>query len=286
MPVRPSTKRNSGQDYEPSREARAGTSLHTGSRTLRGVVAEEPSRSPLSLRRRTSSCARPDTNGFAARKRVRGNDGARAPARADAANAASRLLPPGRYRPPATGFGLGSDTRSRASTALAAAEAAGLPAVAKAVDSELVHAAERTAGRGIFASKAAAADALRALSSDIASGGWPWGAIMVTPVRTACWFHLETAVSQCIRWLGRACEAEDGPDDEVAPVANGRIELTISDDDADVGYMSLPAHPGRGVPKAVTRQVALRELLPEYKGPEVYLDLDATNQLVGIEIVG
>ncbi len=69
-------------------------------------------------------------------------------------------------------------------------------------------------------------------------------------------------------------------------MANGKIEFIISSDESDVAYVSLPAHPGKGKAGVVARQVRLRDLLSEYDGPDIFLDLSASNELIGIEVVG
>jgi hypothetical protein len=48
--------------------------------------------------------------------------------------------------------------------------------------------------------------------------------------------------------------------------------------------LALPGHPGRGVPRAVAKQVRLLTLL-QYVGPDIHLDLDADGHLIGIEFV-
>lgn len=50
-------------------------------------------------------------------------------------------------------------------------------------------------------------------------------------------------------------------------MANGRIELKVSDDDEDVGYVSLPDHPPGTKPGMVRRSVRLRTLMPAYGDP-------------------
>lgn len=65
----------------------------------------------------------------------------------------------------------------------------------------------------------------------------------------------------------------------------GPLRLVIPGDDPLVGYLTLPGHPGDGVPGAVARTVRLRSLV-DYVGPDVVLDLDADGRLIGIEIVG
>ena len=68
-------------------------------------------------------------------------------------------------------------------------------------------------------------------------------------------------------------------------MANGKIELEVSGKrDADVGYVSLPGHPG-SAPAVVKRSIQLRELMPDYVGPDLVLDFDAAGVLIGIEIL-
>ena len=48
----------------------------------------------------------------------------------------------------------------------------------------------------------------------------------------------------------------------------------------------LPGHPGPGGEAASSvRQVALHSLIQNYKGPELFLDIDAQGRAIGIEIV-
>jgi hypothetical protein len=68
-------------------------------------------------------------------------------------------------------------------------------------------------------------------------------------------------------------------------MAKGKIELKVSDKDRSVAYISLPDHPGIGKPGVVVKQVRLIDLCTGYKGPDVYLDFDKSNHLVGIEIL-
>ena len=65
---------------------------------------------------------------------------------------------------------------------------------------------------------------------------------------------------------------------------NQNINLEVSSDDADVAYLMLPNHPGRGVQKVTVRQVRLSDLL-KYVGPDIYLDLDEGGRLIGVEIL-
>jgi hypothetical protein len=68
-------------------------------------------------------------------------------------------------------------------------------------------------------------------------------------------------------------------------MANGSIELKISDDDDDVGYVSLPDHPGSKA-GVVRKSVQLRDFLPDYEGPDLVFDFDEAGKLIGIEILG
>jgi uncharacterized protein YuzE len=67
--------------------------------------------------------------------------------------------------------------------------------------------------------------------------------------------------------------------------SSGKFELRVSEDDPNVAYLKLPGHPGT-VPGVVRRSLDLREVFPEYVGPDVYLDLSAKGELIGIEVVG
>jgi hypothetical protein len=69
-------------------------------------------------------------------------------------------------------------------------------------------------------------------------------------------------------------------------MAKGKIELEISVGDPKVAYISLPEHPGKGVPGVVVKQLRLVDLCADYKGPDIYFDFEKGNHLIGIEIVG
>lgn len=62
-----------------------------------------------------------------------------------------------------------------------------------------------------------------------------------------------------------------------------KIELKVSEGDGDVAYLYLPEH--RRSPGSVSAQIRLRDILADYSGPDVYLDLDANRRLVGIEVL-
>jgi uncharacterized protein YuzE len=67
-------------------------------------------------------------------------------------------------------------------------------------------------------------------------------------------------------------------------MTNGKMTLTISDDDEDVAYLTLPGHPGQGTPGAVAKQTRLQDLMA-YAGPDIYLDFDRDGNLIGVEIL-
>lgn len=62
------------------------------------------------------------------------------------------------------------------------------------------------------------------------------------------------------------------------------MTLEISDDDEDVAYLMLPDHPGdqHGV---VKKTINLRSAIGAYSGPDINLDFDSDNVLIGIEIL-
>ncbi len=73
----------------------------------------------------------------------------------------------------------------------------------------------------------------------------------------------------------------------------GKIELIVSDsdpnceegDDNIVAYLTLPSHPANDVVGWVARTVRLWDLLPDYKGVDLYFDFDKDNCLIGVEIL-
>lgn len=52
-----------------------------------------------------------------------------------------------------------------------------------------------------------------------------------------------------------------------------------------VGYLSLPDHPKKTVAGCVKRSIDLRELDPSIGGPQIILDLDDQDRLIGIEVL-
>jgi uncharacterized protein YuzE len=61
-----------------------------------------------------------------------------------------------------------------------------------------------------------------------------------------------------------------------------KFELSVGQE-KDVAYLYLPEH--RRSAGSVATQVRLRDLLPDYSGADVYLDLDESRRLVGIEVL-
>lgn len=55
------------------------------------------------------------------------------------------------------------------------------------------------------------------------------------------------------------------------------------DDDGVVAYLTMPDHPGPGATAAKT--LRLRDLVGDYTGPDPYFDFDASNVLLGVEIL-
>lgn len=64
------------------------------------------------------------------------------------------------------------------------------------------------------------------------------------------------------------------------------IVLKVSEDDDSVGYLYLPDHPKGLIAGLTKKQIDLRSLIDGYKGPDILLDFNVDNVLVGIEIIG
>jgi len=64
------------------------------------------------------------------------------------------------------------------------------------------------------------------------------------------------------------------------------IQLKLDEKDRKIGYVYRPNHPGPQVrlPLGVY-QVALGELVVNYKGPPIYLEFTKEGELIGIEII-
>ena len=69
-------------------------------------------------------------------------------------------------------------------------------------------------------------------------------------------------------------------------MSKGKIELAVSEDDDDeVAYLSLPQHPG-SIAGVVKKSIHLRDVMGAYEGPDLVLDFDERNVLIGVEILG
>ena len=70
---------------------------------------------------------------------------------------------------------------------------------------------------------------------------------------------------------------------------NRKIDLKVSKDDPEVAYLYLPAYfeikAERDELGIVSKQVRLFDLMPNYKGPDIYLDFAEEDVLIGIEIL-
>lgn len=67
---------------------------------------------------------------------------------------------------------------------------------------------------------------------------------------------------------------------------NNKIYLKVSEDDPDVAYLYLPGHPGEKKENIIKTQIRLCDIIKNYKGPDLYLDIDQEDNVVGIEILG
>ncbi len=54
--------------------------------------------------------------------------------------------------------------------------------------------------------------------------------------------------------------------------------------DGEVGYLYLTKHPGM-VQGCVKKQLRLLDVIEGYRGPDIYLDFDASGELIGIEVL-
>ncbi len=66
-----------------------------------------------------------------------------------------------------------------------------------------------------------------------------------------------------------------------------RLELIV-DPTVNAAYLYLKEHPLRGPESAgcVANTVALEDLLPGYRGPDINLDFNKDGVLIGLEIIG
>lgn len=72
----------------------------------------------------------------------------------------------------------------------------------------------------------------------------------------------------------------------VIVMMNNKIYLKKSKDDPDVAYLYLPGHPGEKNKNIIKTQIRLYDIIKNYKGPDIYLDVDQNDNVVGIEILG
>jgi len=66
--------------------------------------------------------------------------------------------------------------------------------------------------------------------------------------------------------------------------AKKKLQLRVSEDDDGVAYLQLPDHPGT-LSGVVKKTIHLRDVVDGYSGPEIHLDFDGNDVLIGIEIV-
>ncbi len=67
---------------------------------------------------------------------------------------------------------------------------------------------------------------------------------------------------------------------------NNKIYLKVSEDDPDVAYLYLPGHPGGKKENIIKSQIRLYDIIKNYKGPDIYLDIDHEDNVIGMEILG
>ena len=65
----------------------------------------------------------------------------------------------------------------------------------------------------------------------------------------------------------------------------GKIKLVVPSAKSDAAYVYLPDHPGPGNVGVVTTQLRLRDVCPNYTGPDLYFDFDKGRRLIGIDIM-
>ncbi len=64
----------------------------------------------------------------------------------------------------------------------------------------------------------------------------------------------------------------------------GIFELEVSEDDQYVAYLKLPTYP-RKTQFRVSKTIRLVDYIGGYKGPDIMLDFDEAEVLIGIEIL-
>ncbi len=68
-------------------------------------------------------------------------------------------------------------------------------------------------------------------------------------------------------------------------MAENKIYLKVSEDDSDVAYLYFPNHPGVGKENIVHKQIRLNDVIENYKGPDIYIDVDHNGIAIGLEIL-
>ncbi|AOR63362.1 DUF2283 domain-containing protein [Pectobacterium wasabiae] len=63
-----------------------------------------------------------------------------------------------------------------------------------------------------------------------------------------------------------------------------KINLEVSGD-GDMAYLVLPNHPGKGKAGVAVKHIALRTIIENYQGPEIYLDFDSNGNMIGMEFL-
>jgi len=67
-------------------------------------------------------------------------------------------------------------------------------------------------------------------------------------------------------------------------MSNSGVKLE-KNDDGNMAYLFLPAHPGKGKPGIVIKQVSLHSVIPNYQGPEIFLGFDKDGVIIGMEFL-
>jgi hypothetical protein len=68
-------------------------------------------------------------------------------------------------------------------------------------------------------------------------------------------------------------------------MADQKIRVRLSGDDAHTAYVALPGYPKGVEPGIVWRTIDLSTLVDKYSGPQVHLDFNKEGVLIGIEIL-
>jgi|GEM_PF-784243 len=62
------------------------------------------------------------------------------------------------------------------------------------------------------------------------------------------------------------------------------FHLTVNEETHEVAYLRLPTYP-KNEPLKVSKNIRLVDLIGAYQGPDIILDFDQYDTLVGIEIL-